>query len=470
MRADSLSKTLFALTLGSCCAISAFADDKPTSDMPTVWAYQPVVEQTYPADDSWWTTFGDLLLDSLITEGQNANYDIRLAARRIEIARADMGMARAAYFPTMGLNAGWSRSRQSGRTTAAEMPQSTLSYFNAGLSMSWEIDLFGKITSQVRQKKAAVQVSRAQAAGVQVSMAAQIASTYMQLRVAQAELLVTQTHAKSQKTVLDVAEARHEAGLESALDVAQAKTVYYSTMAAIPGLESTIQTSINALAVLLGVYPEDIQARFAATGKLPDYKHPASIGIPADLLRRRPDVAEAEASVAEAAAGLGIARKDYLPSLTLEGTIGTSAHNIKDMFGHGSFSYSVAPTLSWTLFSGLSRNYALRAARETLEMQTESYNLTILTAYEEVSNAASTYTNVLRQLDYLEEVVAQAEKELTLSVDLYKTGLTAFINVANAQLTFLQYTDQLVAAKGSALGALVNLYQAAGGGWDVSAL
>ncbi len=190
--------------------------------------------------------------------------------------------------------------------------------------------------------------------------------------------------------------------------------------------------------------------------------------MPMELLRRRPDIVEAEYSLAADAAALGIAKKDFLPTLTLQGSIGTTAHNAGDLFTKESFGYTVAPTLSWTIFDGMSRRAAVAQAREQMLGAIDAYNQAVVTAVQEVGNAMESYTNDLRYIDYLNKVVDSAHETLTLSIDLYKQGLSPFINVSDAQITLQQYSNQLVAARGQALTDLVTLYQALGGGWDMS--
>lgn len=438
--------------------------------LPESWNYVSEFSPTLPTDDNWWNNFEDPLLDSLINAGVSNNYNLAMATHRIEIARRTMQQVQSQYMPTVGFDGSWNKSRNSGFASSQEVPAGQSSYFSLGVDMSWQIDLFGKIASQSRQKKAAWHGSQAEYAGTMISVCGEIASVYAQLRMYQAEMMVATEHIASQEKVVKIAEARHEAGLASMLDVAQAKTIFYSTQASIPGLQNSINASINSLAVLLGVYPEEIEATLQPTGKLPEFRQLIGIGMPAQLLRRRPDIVAAEYSLAEAAAGIGIAKKDFLPTVTLEGSVGTMAHSAKDLFKHNSITYSIGPRLSWTLFSGMSRKYALASAKEAMEIQIENYNLTVLTAYEEVSNSISSYISVIKQLDVLDKVVEQSQKSFELSIDLYKRGLSSFTNVADAQMSYLTYANQIVVARGQAVIALVNLYKALGGGWTADDL
>ncbi len=436
-------------------------------DMPSRWAYTTDFDQTVPTDDAWWRSFGDAMLDSLIAIGIDRNYDIAMAARRIEIARQGVRRAQAAYYPSVTANAGWTRARSSGAVVSPEIDASTSSYFGLGIDMNWEIDLFGKITARTRQEKASFKASRAQYAAMAVSITSKIASAYMRLRTLQGEKAVLQEHISSQKRVVEITEARFEAGISSMLDVAQAKTTYLSTEASITTLNTDIATAINTIGVLTGMFPEQIHAMLDTPRELPDFHQIVAVGVPMELLRRRPDVVEAEYALAADAAALGIAKKDFLPTLSIAGSIGTQAHDAGDLFSDRSFTYSIAPTLSWTVFDGMARKAAVVSAREQMQVGIDNYNLTLLTAVQEVDNAMSQYVNSLHYIDLIEQVVEQAQKSFELSIDLYKKGLSSFINVSDAQIARLQYADELVSARGAALSALINLYQALGGGWSV---
>lgn len=463
--------TLFGIMLCAASATQATVPNQYLRDsIPSQWNYDAQYTQTLPSEDQWWKSLSDPLLDSLISHGIDNNFNIAIAARRINIARQTIRNAKAAYYPTLGISAGWISSRNSGNTTSTSMPHTDLNYFSTGIDMAWQIDLFGKITSKVRQGKAQWLATQAEYAATMVSICGDIASAYIRLRTLQTELAVAQQHLESQCKVLKIAEARHEAGLASKLDVAQAATIYYSTEASIPELESSIKTSINAISILIGEYPETITSKLVPIKPIPEYRQIVGIGIPLDLLRRRPDIVQAEYSLAAAAAAVGIAKKDFLPSLTIEGSIGVASHSIDKIFDSNSFTYSIAPKLSWTIFDGMARNASLVTARENMQVSIDQYNLALMTAVQEVDNTMVSYKYLLRSIDYLQNVVAQAKEAFDLSIDLYKQGLTDFTDVADAQISYLQYSDQLAVEKGNAAVALIKLYEALGGGWDISEL
>ncbi len=464
----ALTAAVVAIIAPTAKIAAADADVYAAAAMPQSWANDSHFDPKLPSEDAWWLKFDDQILDSLIADGVNSNYDIASAIKRCQIARNSFRSAKGGYYPSLSADAGWTKARTSGLLYGDKGSAETASHFSLGASMSWEIDLFGRIGANVGQKKAGWMASQAEQAGVMVSVCAEIATYYFQLRTLQAEIGVAKQHITTQAKIVKLTEARKEAGLASALDVSQALVVYNSTVATLPQLENSVRTTINAIAVLLGRYPQEIYDRLAATEPQPAYVQVVATDVPLSLLRRRPDVVQAEMEISGYAAAVGVAKKDFLPTLSLNGTIGTSAHKAGDLFERQSVTYSISPTLSWTMFDGLQRKYNLASAREQLQLGIDNYNSTLITAVSEVDNAISTYLSALSNISSIENVVAESQRSLDLSVDLYKRGLSPFSNVATAQISLLQYQDQEVVAKGDALAALVSLYKALGGGWDAS--
>lgn len=425
--------------------------------MPDSWHYSEAVTQTLPSDDSWWTSFDDPILDSLIAMSESCNFDLAAAQARMQAAAQQINSARAAFFPTIGINAGYTRARSEGINSNIWTLQG---------SVSWEIDVFGKVAAQVRQKKAAYRATRAEWVATMVSMAGQTASTYMQLRVWQAELAVALAHVSSQDSITRIVQARFDCGLAAKAQLAQAEASLHSIEASVPALKYSIHSAISSLALLCGVYPEDLRPMLEPFGRLPEYQRLIAAGVPAELLRRRPDIVEAEYQLAAAAAAVGVAKKDFLPTLSLQGSVGVSAPHIGDMFTSRGFAYSIAPTLSWTVFDGLARRAAVAEARAAMEAQIDSYNQSVLNAYNEVDNAICAYTEYVAQSKKYELARDNAAEFLKLSLDLYTQGLSPYSDVATAQQNLLDYSNSLITAQGNALTALVKLYEALGGGFD----
>lgn len=430
--------------------------------LPQTWEGE--FQQVLPVDDQWWKAFQDPMLDSLIAVAVDKSYSVLIAVDRMNAAKANLRMERGNYFPTIGANAGWTRQQSSG--TTSDLPQSTQRYYDASLNMSWEIDLFGSIRQRVKAQKETFAASKEEYIAVMVSLSAQVASAYINLRELQQELEVVQQNCISQEVVLKMTEVRYNTGLVSKLDVAQAKSVYFSTKATIPQLEASINQSITTLAVLLGTYPQEVRPTLERVGMLPDYMEPIGVGLPADLLLRRPDIRSAERTVNAQAASLGASKSDWLPKVFLKGSIGYAARDFKDLTHHRSLTYEIAPAISWTLFSGGQLLNATHLARTQLEESINQFNQTVLTAVQETDNAMNAYRNSIKQIVALREVCNQGRETLALSLDLYKQGLSPFQNVLDAQRSLLTYENQLVQARGNSLLQLIAMYQALGGGWN----
>lgn len=421
-------------------------------------------QQVLPIDDQWWKAFQDAMLDSLIAVAIQRNYSVMMAIDRINMAQANLRIERSNFFPSVGLNAGWSREQTSGNTSA--LPRSTQHYYDASLNMSWELDLFGSIRNRVKAQKENFAASKEEYVGTMISLCAQVASAYINLRELQQEMEVVKRNCASQAAVLKITEVRYNTGLASKLDVAQAKSVYFSTKASIPQLEASINQYITTLAILLGTYPQEVRPALERTGTLPDYMEPIAVGLPADLLLRRPDIRSAERQVNAQAALLGASKSDWLPEVFLKGSVGYAAKKVKDLIKHNSLTYEIAPAISWTLFKGLQLVNATRLARAQLDQAINEFNQTVLTAVQETDNAMNAYQNSIKQIVALREVRNQGQETLKLSLELYKQGLTPFQNVLDAQRSLLSYENQLVQAQGYSLLQLIAMYQALGGGWE----
>jgi NodT family efflux transporter outer membrane factor (OMF) lipoprotein len=317
----------------------------------------------------------------------------------------------------------------------------------------------------VEEEGATWQATKAEYEGTIISVTTELANSYINLRTYQEELEVARHLLESETNVMDIAEARHECALASGLDVAQAKAVYYSTKASIPSLEASIATSINSIALLSGVDKDELEDMLSGVPRIPQYSGLIITEIPESLLLRRPDVIAAAYQVDSYAAAVGVAKSAYLPSLTLDASVGTASHRIKNIFSHDALTYSIAPTLSWTLFTGFSRKYATAQAEEQLRIGMDNYDLTLLTAEEEANNALVQYHYSITRIGLLNSVLAESIKAFNFALDQYKQGLSAFINVVDAQINLLNYNNQLIEERSNAQLYLVSLYQALGGGW-----
>ena len=447
------------------CAYAQQAEKYLARPLPEAWQEQDALfQQVLPKDDKWWKSFGDATLDSLITLAMNRNYSVLMAVNRMDQAKASLRVAQSNFYPDFTMDAGWSRKQTSGNTGTGS-PRSWNGYYDASVNMSWQVDVFGNIRQRVKAQKESFSASREEYNATMVSLCAQVATAYFNLRQTQQELEVLRHNATSQEAVVKITEVRYTTGLVSKLDVAQAKSVYYSTLASIPAVEADVISYMNTLAVLIGTYPQEVTDALHGTCALPDYVEPVGVGIPGQLLLRRPDVRSAERQVNAKVALLGAAKTDWLPSFFLNGSFGYASYDLKDLNKRNSLTWSIAPSVTWTIFNGGERINNVRLQKAELDETINQFNEVVLTAVQEVDNAMSAYKNSIKQIVACKEMFHQAEEVFNLSLDLYKQGLTPFQNVLDAQRSLLSYEDSLVKVKGYSLICLVQMYQALGGGW-----
>lgn len=415
-----------------------------------------------PVDEAWWRVFDDPTLDSLIVIATQRNFSVETALARMEQARMNLYIERGNLFPTLALDGGWTRQQTSGNTG---VQRSLTGVYNLGATMSWEVDLLGSIRSRIKAEQAGFRASEEEYEGVLLSLCAQVATTYFTLRQYQQDREVVVRNSESQRSVLAITESRYNSGLASKLDVAQARSVYYGTQAQVPEVEANISKAINSLSVLLGHFPQDMLVGVMQVRPLPEYIEPVGVDMPGALLRRRPDVRQAERQVEVQAALLGASKKDWLPKFFVNGSFGFSSSEIARLPKERSMTWEIAPSISWTLFNGGQRYNGVRQARFQLDEAIGQYNQTVLQAMQECSNAMATYRNAVKQIVAVRQAFYQSEQVLTLSLDLYKQGLAPFQNVLDAQRSMLQYEEGLVSAQAASLIALVQLFQALGGGF-----
>lgn len=435
------------------------------SALPDGWNNGDCFDQTMPPDDEWWQNFEDPVLDSLILYASENSYSVLGAMENIRKARAAWNIARGKMLPTFDIGMGWQRAKTSGNIASTMYTEAWEGQFNAALSMQWQADVFGSIYMRSKAQKMLFMATEEEFRAVMVTLVANVATTYFSLCQSVEQLKVLRENVKSQHEIMEIVISRYNSGLASKLDVAQSRSVYYSTMAEIPAMQATIDGYRNKMAVLLGIYPQDLAGWPGEECSLPSYMEPIGVGVPAMLLRRRPDIRVAEKQVEANAAQLGATRRDWFPEVLLTGSIGFSSGEMKHLFRSKSLTWEIAPTIKWNIFSGGERLNATREARAALDQSIISFNSTLLTAVQEVESAMSQYKSSVEQIVSLREAVNQNEETLTLSLELYKQGLTEYQNVLDAQRTLLTYQGYLVQAQGGSLIYLVQLYEALGGGW-----
>lgn len=421
--------------------------------------------RTLPSNDTWWQLFGDSTLQSLISKAIDHNYDLQNAMKNIEIARSRVRIERAGFFPSFSASVEYSPERSS---LGIDRYKTYSRVGQAGINMNWEIDVFGNIRKNVQAQKEYFLASQEEYRGVMVSLAAEVATAYIQLRTYQQLLEVARHNLQSQEEVLQVNEAKSNVGLASQLIVAQARGLLLQTKATLPGIESSIYEQTNTLLTLIGDYSDSLREELLQIKPLPKNTGILLQGIPAELLRQRPDVLSAERQIDALAAAAGASRADWWPKFYVTGAIGSGNEYFKHFFRRENMTWQISPSIKWNIFSGRQVAESNRLARLQLDEGINSYNQTILTALQEIDNALYSYNKSLQQLEATRQALEQIRLTLQYAMDLYRGGLADYQSVLDSQRNVLTYENTLVNAENATLLYLIQLYRAVGGGFEIT--
>src|SRR5262245_29164903 len=446
---------------------------RPQAAVPTHWTVGPTrgTAAKSPETDEWWPSFQDAELNSLVERSANRNLDLKLALERVQEARAGRGVARSGYFPSIDGAASGTRNRQRvigpvGPKNSPVIAPVEFNNFQGGLYASWELDVFGGTRRRVQAATADATAAEENRRDVLVILLGDVGRVYAQLRDFQRRLEIANKNIKTQQDTLDLTSARAKAGLATELDVSRAAAQLESTKAVVPNLLSGIDVSIHRLSVLLGEEPGALRSELEKTKPIPSAGPDVQVGLPSDLLKRRPDIRRAESQLAAATARIGEAKADLFPRFVLTGTAGRQATQLHDLtLGLGNF-YSVGPGISLPLFNGgrIRSNIAVQTSRQRGALI--SYQSVILNALEEVQNALVEYSQEQERRDRLNQAVEQNQLAVDLATEQYRAGLADFLSVLDAQRELYANEDQLVQSQTIVTVNLVTLYRALGGGWN----
>ena len=407
----------------------------------------------------WWQQLSDPLLSSLITQGLVNNPDIHNAQARLREARARRDLAGANRFPTVTGSFSASRSKGSKEVGRGE----TNNLFNAGFDTSWEPDVFGGLQRAVEAASADTEATQANLYGVQVSLAAEIALNYVDLRSFQSRLAIAQANLATQTETLQITDWRSQAGLATSLDVERARTNREQTLSTLPTLNEGMVEAKNRLAILLGHFPGTLDRQLSMPATLPVVPDGIGVGIPADTLRQRPDVVAAERALAAETARIGVNTARLYPSFSLSGSFGWQALTLGSL-GSG-LATSVLGNATQTLFDAGRIRSSINIQTAVQEQAFATYQKTILTALEDVENALSAYANNRERLHALGNAREASRNAASLARQQYESGLVDFQQVLDTQRTLLSIEDSLASTEAGQLFALISLYRAMGGGW-----
>jgi outer membrane protein, multidrug efflux system len=420
------------------------------------------------AQTPFWRQLGDTTLVELVREAQRSNLDVRVAESRLTSARASRRLARFDLVPTITGTGSTSRLQTSLASTpglTGQLPTQQL--WDVGFDASWELDIFGRVAHNVKAQGALAESSEHALDDVQISVAAEVARTYFDLRGAQRQLTVAQRNAANQQKVVKLTEDRLAAGRGTAFDTERAKSVLYLTLASTPSLEAQIALDRNRLAVLLGQSPDALPAALLDSGPLPQLPDTVFVGSPEQLVRRRPDVLRAERQLAARSFFVSSARAEYLPRVTLAARAGYLSTSVDSLFKRGNSRLLLGPVVTFPLLDiGRVRERVAVAQADQYEAQA-SYNAAVLTALEESEGSLVSYDRAHARLSILESAVRSSARAADLAQQRFEAGLTDFLQVLDAERTLLDAENQLALGHTTAATALVAVYKAVGGTWPI---
>lgn len=412
---------------------------------------------------AWWKQFNDPTLDALIRLAAANNLDLRVAVSRLRASRARVSGARSAYLPDVSTGASYTRSR--GQQPGFGPARRTVSTYRAGFDASWELDLFGGVRRSVEAARADMGVREAQLRGVQVSLLAEVARNYFELRGAQARLGITRRDIDNQMQTLHLIEVRRKLGAGSEQDVASAKARLSAVRAQLPVLKAKVSAETFRLAVLLGKRPGALHIDLS-----PGSFKPIAVDVPlgraGDILARRPDVQAAERAYAAANARIGVAKADFFPHLRLGGFLGFLAGRSNDFGGPATRAWSLAPSITWNGLNVKRVRADLHASEADADAAEANYRQTVLLAIEDVDNAVTGFNQERARVDALLEQRRQSRRAAELARVRYEEGATSFLELLDAERTQLAAEEDLAQAETAVDTRAVALYKALGGGWQ----
>ena len=485
----------------------------PTFKAPASFSEIPTAATTQPSRTNdrsieiteWWATFHDPELTSLIRRAAHSNLDLRQAESRIRSARWSRVIAGSGQYPTVNLGAGYlgargsdnvsfglsdafaapstkkkaagdSNSGAGGGTSSGfvlsplgggGIPGVQTNIYQAGFDAAWEIDVFGGTRRTIQAADADYEASIEARRDTYVRLLAEIARNYVELRQFQNQIRIATENLKTQQASLSLTQERFRAGVTTQLDVSRAQAQVAATAAGIPSLDAQMHQTIHRISVLLGEQPAALTAELTQPGTIPGVPDVVPVGVPTDLLRRRPDIRRAERELASATARIGAATADLYPKFQLIGTFGFDASEFKHMFDWGSRYWSIGPSITWPVFNAGRIRANIQTYNEAQQQALTTYEQTVLQAMEDVEDSLVAYSREQMRRQALADSVAANKQSVDLATQQYRQGVVDFLTVLEAQRSLFLAEDELARSDAQIASNLVALYKAMGGGWEV---
>jgi outer membrane protein, multidrug efflux system len=454
--------------------------ERPKEQAPANWAGPTPASATHPPTLAekelacWWTVFQDQTLTSLVERAVQSNLDLMQAEARIRQARAARRIAVSGMGPSIDATGSYRRSRSGGNLSGGSAAAGAagtrqveiiLDQYQAGFDAAWEADIFGGVRRGIEAADADLQAALEDRRAVLVTLTAEVASNYIDLRAFQQRVVIARKNLQAQEQSAELTRRRFEGGFASGLDVANAQAQVATTAAQIPLLEASAQRSIYSLGLLLGMEPAALLQELAQASDIPLVPPSVPVGLPSDLLRRRPDIRRAEAEIHSATARIGVATADLFPKFTISGSVGLQASDFSSWFNWASRLWSFGPSMNWRLFETGRIRANIEQQRALEEQALISYQQTVLTAFREVEDALITSAKEEEHRKALVEAVAANQRAVELATTLYTEGQTDFLNVLAPQQALLSTEDAVAQSTQTLSTNLAALYKALGGGW-----
>lgn len=465
-----------ALLLGGCKGTSWWLHNhfrvgpnhcEPPAPLADEWLNQnhPAVMVMGGDDFAWWSVFQDPTLTNLVETARQQNVELSAASARIMEARARRNIAAGNLFPqTQQALLSYSHLQLSRNLGVLPTPQ-TADIWIDGFNASWELDFWGRLRRQIESSDARVDAAIEEYGNALVMLVSEVASTYVRMRTFEQRLLYAQENVRIQSDSLELVQARFESGSVTELDVRQARASLAQTRASIPPLAAGRQMASNQLCILLGMPVHDLAAQLPQ-GHIPTAPPQAAVGLPADLLRRRPDVRRAERLAAAQSAQIGVAMADFYPRISVNGFIGYAADDFQGLFDAGSLTGAIFPTLQWNVLNyGRIRNN-VRAQEALYEALIRDYQQSVLRAGREVEDALIQFVQAKRQATFLLESVTDSRRAVEIAQEQFRGGVADFNRVYTNQSLLVDQQNALATVEGDIALYLIQVYRAMGGGWE----
>jgi NodT family efflux transporter outer membrane factor (OMF) lipoprotein len=475
LRAYRVGVALLALACGGCMVGPEYKSPAVSTAAEYLEAKQPSVDTKRQEYEAWWRIFHDPVLDRLIQTAYAQNLTLIPAGTRVLQARAALGIAIGDFYPQLQRTSGSLTYDRFSHADPTASPESQIGNFwraSLGATIDWELDFFGKFRRAIQSADAAYLSSIAAYDDALVTLLGDVATTYIGIRTLQSEIAIAEDNIVKQRKALGIAETRFHGGAATKLDVEQALNVLNQTEATVPQLTSQLKQGMNALCVLLGIPPQPLEDLLRGPTAIPVPPATVAVGIPADLVRRRPDIRSAELAAMAQSAQIGVAEAELYPAFSLFGSFGTVSSNtrsneLKDLFEGKGIAFAFGPTFEWSILNYGQITNTVRVQDAKLQELLVDYQNSVLVAQQQVENGLAAFLEGRRRVDDLRRSVAAANEALGLAFLQYQKGTRDYTTVLTAEQNLFTAQDNLATAEGTVSSSLAAIYRALGGGWEI---